>query len=322
MKAKAAIGIDIGGTTIDAVVVGRSKRVLWHERVQTEAEQGYNAVKDKVLELIKRAQEAANINGIGIGIPGPVDPTSGRVSEVVNLGWAAVDLSKDLKKATGYDVLFMNDASAATYGEHVSGALKGIDRGVLITLGTGVGGGVILGGKLYEGQHGLAMEIGHMTISDTGMYRCACGRNGCFETLTSATALVADAHNRLTAQGSSGWLAARVPFDAKVIMDGAESGDPFCENVVHDWLQRLAVGVHNLRMLYDPEVIVFGGGLSGAGDYWLPLLEEIVLHHANFKAISLPRLKKAQLGNLAGACGAGFKAFSTFSKNEEAKNTF
>lgn len=315
MKAKAAIGIDIGGTTIDAVVVGRSKKVLWLERVQTEAEQGYNAVKGKVLELIQSAREHADITGIGIGIPGPVDPISGKVSEVVNLGWASVDFAKDLKKATGFDVLFMNDASAATYGEHVSGALKGVDRGVLITLGTGVGGGVILGGKLYEGQYGLAMEIGHMTISDKGMYRCACGRNGCFETLTSATALVADAHNRLAAQGSSGWLAARVPFDAKIILDGAQSGDPFCETVVHDWLQRLAVGVHNLRMLYDPEVIAFGGGLSGAADYWLPLLEDMVIHHANFKALPQPRLETAHLGNLAGACGAGFKAYSKFVKN-------
>jgi len=110
-----------------------------------------------------------------------------------------------------------------------------------------------------------------------------------------------------------------VPFDAKIIMDGAQSGDPFCENVVHDWLQRLAVGVHNLRMLYDPEVIVFGGGLSGAGDYWLPLLEAMVLHHANFKGISQPRLVKAHLGNLAGACGAGFRAYSLFAKSEEVK---
>jgi glucokinase len=317
MKAKAAIGIDIGGTTMDAVVVGRSKRVLWHERVQTEAEQGYSAVKGKILELIQSAREHGDITGVGIGVPGPVDPISGKVSEVVNLGWTSVDLAKDLKKAAGFNVLFMNDASAATYGEHVAGALKGVDRGILITLGTGVGGGVILGGKLYEGQNGLAMEIGHMTVSDKGMYRCACGRSGCFETLTSATALVADAHNRLAAQGSSGWLDARVPFDAKIILDGAQSGDSFCETVVHDWLQRLAVGVHNLRMLYDPEVIVFGGGLSGAGDYWLPLLEDMAVHHANFKALSQPRLEIAQLGNLAGACGAGYKAYRTFAKTAE-----
>lgn len=312
MKVKAAIGIDIGGTTIDAVVVGRSKNVIWHKQIETEADQGYEAVKAKVLDLIDHAKAHADITGIGIGIPGPVEPASGKVSEVVNLGWTSVDFAKDLTKATGFEILFMNDASAAAYGEHLAGALKGIDRGVLVTLGTGVGGGVILNGKLYEGQYGLAMEIGHMTISDKGLYRCACGRNGCFETLTSATALVADAHNRLAAQGGSSWLDARVPFDAKIIMDGAQSEDPFCESVIHDWLLRLAVGVHNLRMLYDPEVIVFGGGLSGAGDYWLPLLEDIAVHHANFKTLPQPRLQKAQLGDLAGACGAGFKAFSTF----------
>ncbi|SCZ77693.1 ROK family protein [Acidaminobacter hydrogenoformans] len=314
MTTKAAIGIDIGGTTIDAVVVGRSKKVLWHEQVDTESELGYEAVLVKLTGLIERARSRADIIGVGLGVPGPVDPISGQVSEVVNLGWTSVSLKRDLKKVTGLEALFMNDASAAAYGEHVAGALRGVDRGVLITLGTGVGGGVIVNGKLYEGQNGLAMEIGHMTISDQGLYRCACGRNGCFETLTSATALVADAHNRLTVQGSSGWLDARVPFDAKIIMDGAESGDPFCEGVVHDWIQRLAIGVHNLRMLYDPEVIVFSGGLSGAGSYWLPRLEDVFLHQANFKSMPRPKLMTAQLGALAGSCGAGFKAFGQFGK--------
>lgn len=317
MTTKAAIGIDIGGTTIDAVAVGRSKKILWHEQVNTESEQGYEAVLEKITGLIQRAGSQVELIGMGVGVPGPVEPLSGQVSEVVNLGWSFNGLKRDLNKTSGLDVMFMNDASAAAYGEHVAGALRGIQRGVLITLGTGVGGGVIINGKLYEGEYGLAMEIGHMTISDQGLYRCACGRNGCFETLTSATALVADAHNRLADQGSSSWLDARVPFDAKIIMDGAESGDPFCETVVHDWIHRLSAGIHNLRMLYDPEVIVFSGGLSGAGDFWLPRLEEVFMHQTNFKALPRPKLMIAQLGALAGACGAGFKAFTQFGKMEK-----
>lgn len=301
---KAAIGIDLGGTTMDAVVVGGNGNLLWHEKMPTNREGGYFEVLERIAELIKRGRTGIEVTGVGIGVPGPVDSVSGRFTECVNLDWGSVDLAMDLKHKTGLEIVLMNDASAAAYGEYSSGALKGLENAVLMTLGTGVGGGVILRGKIYEGRRGLAMEVGHMTLGEKGFYRCSCGRNGCVETLASATALVANAHNLLSALGPSTWLDARTPFDAKIIMDGARSEDPFCEKVVHEWIQVMALTVHNLRMLFDPEVIAFGGGLSNSGDFWLPLLKMAVRHSENFKGIPLPDLVLAQLGERAGAVGA------------------
>lgn len=311
---KAALGIDLGGTTIDAVLVGRSKKILWHEQLKTEDSQGYAGFLTTMEGLVRRARERAEIVGLGIGVPGPVAPGSLTLSQAVNLGWDTGTFAEDLRGISGTSLIMLNDGAAAAFGEHTAGALRGVSSGILLTLGTGVGGGVLLRGSLYEGERGLAMEVGHMTVAEDGFYRCGCGRRGCFETLASAGAIVADAHNRLTATGPDHWLDARIPFDARIIMDGAQTGDPLCEAVVHDWIQRLATGVHNLRMLYDPEIIAFGGGLSNAWSYWGPRLSEAVLRQTNFQSLSLPRLEKAVLGSQAGAFGAAWKAFQVLGK--------
>lgn len=303
---KRTMGIDLGGTSIGAVIVQEDGLVIWESDRRTLRDKDYNAVVERIASFVSEGQREGELSGIGIGVPGPVDQRTGRVYECVNLGWDEVDLAKDLTTLTGISVKVMNDASVAAYGEFVAGALQGVDEGLMLTLGTGVGGGAIVHGKLFEGRHGLGMEVGHLKIGE-GNYRCSCGRTGCFETYTSATALVREAHARLAESGPTSWLDARKSFNAKVIFDGAQSGDAFCEDLINRWIHYLAIGVLDLRMIFDPEVIAFSGGLSNAGQFWLPKLEHAVIQMANFKRIPLPELVLAKLGERAGAIGAAHR---------------
>jgi glucokinase len=310
---KTTIGVDLGGTTIGAVLISETGETLWEKNIQTRREEGYEAVVARITGLIEVAKAFGTLAGIGVGVPGPVDRVTGRVYECVNLSWGEVDLAGDLSCVTGIPSMLMNDASAAAYGEFAAGSLRGVMDGLMLTLGTGVGGGAIIGGHLFEGRHGLGMEVGHMVVGE-GDYRCSCGRMGCFETYTSASGLIMNAHAQLAEHGPSTWLDARLSIDGRVIMDGAQSGDSFCEAVVNRWIHYLAIGVLDLRMVFDPEVIAFGGGLSNAGAFWLPKLEQVITHSANFRNIPLPKLVLAELGEKAGAIGAAHRVMEVISE--------
>ena len=186
---KTYIGIDLGGTNIKGALVNEQGEIIRQSACPTHAEQGVEAVTATIADMIRDLAKGEDITGVGLGCPGIVDDASGTVVYACNLGWINYDVRSALKKLTGFSVRLVNDANAAALAEVVAGAAKGAESAVVVTLGTGVGGGVVIGGRLLTGYTGAASELGHMTIVADGV-PCACGRKGCFEAYASATALI------------------------------------------------------------------------------------------------------------------------------------
>ena len=306
------IGIDLGGTGIKAGVVDEQGNILYKDSCPTGVERGYEAVIHDMAQMAftvarKTSHEMSEIKAIGIGLPGIMDQRTGRVPFCTNLAWHDVPLIDEMAKYTDRPVFADNDATVAGLAESVAGVSAGCESSVFVTLGTGVGGGVVLGGKVFSGSHGVATEIGH-TVTVDGGELCTCGKRGCWERYASATALIREGC-RLCERKPDTKLMKVVNGDLKMIgarnvIDLARAGDPDCMVLFDNYIHHLCVGLVNLINLYDPEVIVLGGGVSKAGEFLLNAVRAKLPGMVFFKTMPYARIALAKLTNDAGIIGA------------------
>ena len=305
------IGIDLGGTNIGIGII-HNDNLIFKDSRSTNKESGYEGVVkniyDSIEEILKKNNiKRSDIEGVGIGIPGIIDPKTNMVVEVVNMGWENVDLKNDLEKLIGIPVFLGNDATVAGVAEYELGALKGCENGVLITLGTGIGAGIILNGKVFEGAHGIGAEFGHMIVGEN-FYDCNCGRNGCFETFASSTAII-NYTKKLINEGKKTKILDMVNndvdrIDGKVIFQAAREEDKVAIEVVDRMTDYLAKGIVNIMSILDPEIFVLGGGLSAAGDYLLEQVKKKVKKERYYKGIKAGEICISTIGNDGGILGA------------------
>ena len=306
------LGIDLGGINIAAAVVTEEGEILARGKVSTPRS-GAEAVAAAMAEAARQAVENAhlsmeNIESVGIGSPGTIDPENGIVEYWSNLDFHHVPLVSMVSERLGRPVLIENDANAAALGEYAAGAGKGSKSMIAITLGTGVGGGAVLDGKLYTGFNYAGLEVGHIVIEYNGRL-CTCGRRGCFETYASATAIIKRARERM--EGNRESLLWKLcdgnpdKVEARTVFDAAGQNDLLARELVEEYESYLACGVTNLINTFQPEIFCVGGGVAGAGETLLAPVREILdredyARHNQRRT----RLMLAQLGNDAGIIGA------------------
>ncbi len=307
------IGIDLGGTNIAAGVVAGDHEILCRSSVPTGLPRSPRSLADAIRDLTMGMLEEnhiafSRIEGLGIGIPGSVNKITGMVEYANNLGFDQVPFVSMLQERFACPVTAENDARAAAWAEYLAGAGAGCRSMIAMTLGTGVGGGIILDGKIWDGCNSAAGEIGHMVVERDGRL-CTCGRRGCLEAYASATALVRSAREAARENRDSmlvklcgGELSG---LDGRMVFAAAEAKDPAAAAVMDTFIRYLAEGAANLINILQPELLCIGGGLSGAGDLLLLPLKEAVrpmIYSKNSKVNT--RITLARLGNDAGIIGA------------------
>ena len=301
-------GIDIGGTTVKMGLFGEdgTLKEKWEIKTRTE-ENGKNILPD-IAQAVNDHSKAngfdkEDVIGLGVGVPGAVLEFS-KVNECVNLGWGSVDVAGELSKLTGCKVKATNDANAAALGEIWMGAAADYNSAVMITLGTGVGGGIIVDGKIIDGSRGYGGEIGHMTVDPFDDRVCNCGKTGCLELYASATGIVYETKKALKDFKEATSLRDLDEVTAKDIFDAAKEGDVFSLDLVDYEAEYLAMGIANILNIINPETIVLGGGVALAGDILLNPLRKKLEKYA--LPVTLEDLKIVQgiLGNEAGIKGA------------------
>lgn len=306
------VGVDLGGTNIAVGLVDENSILKYHKSTPTRAERGSKEVIKDIIKLINEAIRYYGLNketvkAIGIGVPGIAEPNSGEVIYCVNLGWNNVPLKQDLEKELNIPVFVDNDATVAGLAEYKIGAMRNCESGVFITLGTGVGGGIVINGKVRSGFNGVGSEIGHMIVGEN-FYPCNCGRNGCLETFTSSTALI-NYTIKLISEGNETSIVNKAKgslqdINGKIIFEAAKEGDYVANKAVDRLVKYLAIGITNIINIIDPEIIALGGGLSGAGDFLLAKVREEVERVRYMKMIPIGKIVLATLGNEAGIIGA------------------
>ena len=308
---KTYIGIDLGGTNIKGALVNEQGEIIRQSTCPTHAEQGVEAVTATIADMIRDLAKGEDIAGVGLGCPGIVDDASGTVVYACNLGWINYDVRSALKKLTGFSVRLVNDANAAALAEVVAGAAKGAESAVMVTLGTGVGGGVVIGGRLLTGYTGAASELGHMTIVVDGE-PCACGRKGCFEAYASATALIRMTREAMAKHSESVMhkIATEQGVDGRTAFTAQQMGDAAGDEVVKEYIRYLSIGIANIVNIFFPEVVALSGGVANQGENLLAPLRREVSQQEYGAAYTAkhPRLVCCTLGNTAGMIGAAMFA--------------
>lgn len=303
---KYCFGIDIGGTTVKCGFFNTDGEVLdkWEIKTRTE-DNGVNivpdvadAIKDKIAEKGIALDEIA---GVGVGVPGPVDE-EGNVPVAVNLHWGFVPLSKELSELTGLPVKVGNDANVAALGEMWKGGGVGYHNVVMVTLGTGVGGGIIINGQIVTGSNGAGGEIGHIHVDDSIEETCNCGNRGCLEQVASATGIVYLAKKKLAASDAPSALRDG-EVSAKTVFDAVKAGDVLAQEVAEEFGRYLGFACANIAGVIDPQVFVIGGGVSKAGSVLFDYITKYYRKYV-FSACRNAKFALAELGNDAGIFGA------------------
>mgnify|MGYP002517208000 FL=1 len=298
------VGVDVGGTSIKMGMFSHTGELLEKWEIPTRVDEDEET--DRILPDIaasieeKRAEKNGNIVGIGLGIPGPVTD-DGTVLKCANIHWPVFNVKEKLFDLTGVaNIRVGNDANVAALGEMWKGGGRGFDSIVMVTLGTGVGGGVILGGKILTGAKGAAGEIGHMTVEYDEEEMCNCGTKGCLEQYASATGIVRLAKKQMTATSS---LAKIDNLTAKDVFDEAKAGDAYALQIVDQFAHYLGVALGNVAQIIDPEAFVIGGGVARAGSIITESIEKYYNDSVMF-ALRGKQFNLAELGNDAGIYGA------------------
>lgn len=306
------IGIDLGGTNLGLGVVDEENNIVFKDSIPTRKSLKYDEICDDIIELTEKAIGSLGMNitavkGMGIGVPGIVNPSDSMVVECVNLKWKNIYIKKYIEDKLNIPVYIGNDATVAGVAEFAVGAMKGYKSGVLLTLGTGIGAGIIIDGKVYDGAHGIGSEIGHVIVGEN-YFDCNCGRNGCLETFCSSTAIIKYAQ-KLLEEGNESSMEKEIQGDlskisGKIIFDAAKKGDKVANQVIDRMVKYLAIGIVNTVAILDPEVIVIGGGLSAAGEFLLkPIIKE-AKERVYFKGAPIGDIVLSKIGNDGGIIGA------------------
>ena len=301
---KYGFGIDLGGTTVKIAYFDELGTMLDKWEIPTVTADGGKQILPDIAASIRAYLDAHQINetailGLGIGVPGPVD-AKGVVNKCINLGWGVFNIAEELTKLTGFPVKAGNDANVAALGEYWKGGGQGCENMVFVTLGTGVGGGIVIGGRLLHGSHGSGAEIGHMVLNPKETATCGCGKHGCVEQYGSATGIV-----RLAG------LHGMQNVTCKDIFDAGKAGDKVALEVLDEYYDYMGQFLGSLCSAVDPEVVVLGGGVSKAGKVLLEGIEP-AFHKYVFHAASAVKFELASLGNDAGAYGAFKLAVDAF----------
>ena len=317
------VGLDVGGTTMKAGVVEDGGVPRSSVSLPTEASRGQEFGLDRMCETIRQAIASAgltlgDIAAIGVATPGLMDIPAGIILDPMNLKpWKNVPVKDHVARVFGKPTAFQNDANAAALGEFWAGAGRNVESMVLFTLGTGVGGGIVIGGKVVEGRHSHGGELGHMKIEMTNPRLCGCGRFGCLEAYAGAMAIVKRTHEALNEDAGKSSLHAVLrsagELTARDVFAAAASGDGLAGRLIEETAYYLAIGAMNTMHIIDPDMVVFGGGMTAAGEGFLARIR----HHVHELAFAVPaantEIRYAQLGTDAGfigaaACGRGLVA--------------
>ena len=299
-------GVDIGGTTVKLGLFCTDGTLLDKWEIPTRTEDDGSHILPDVAEAIKgkiaeKAIDPSDVQGVGVGVPGPVTP-EGIVRKCVNLGWGVFNVEDTLSELTGYPVKAGNDANVAALGEMWQGAGKGSDNIVMVTLGTGVGGGVIIDGHIVAGATGAGGEIGHIPVNAEETETCGCGKTGCLEQYASATGVVRLTKRALAASDQPSSLRAIAEVTAKDTFDAAKAGDALALGVLEQFGEILGRGLAAIACVINPEVFVIGGGVSKAGTIITDTVAKYYVPNA-FHACREAQFKLAELGNDAGMYG-------------------
>jgi len=311
------LAVDVGGTKIVAAIISDRGQVVAREYQPTLADEGPQAVTNQLLLAIDRLLEHENIDpsqlgSISVAAAGAIDSDRGLVTLSPNLpGWCDVPLRDIVASRYRARTFLINDASAAALGEHRLGAGRGVDNLVYLTVSTGIGGGIIIGGQLYLGASGSAGELGHMTIDANGP-RCSCGNVGCLEVLASGTAIAREALKRLRDGASSALteiVAGKIEnITAQEVSLAAQGGDALALKIISQAATYLGVGLVNIVNIFNPEMIIIGGGVAKMGELLLSPARQVVTERAFSLSARAVRIVPAQLGDDAGVLGAAIFA--------------
>ena len=305
-------GIDVGGTGIQVGVVDETGHIIAKSSMVTEVGVPY---QEQIAGMARCVQEAMNkaglpmseLKSVGAGVPGLADQKTGMVAYCPNIHWSNVPFRAEFQKHIDKPVFIDNDATVAGLAESVAGVSAGSDSSVFLTLGTGVGGGIVINGKVWNGAHGVGSELGHMTLVVDGV-PCTCGNDGCVERYCSATALIRMAKQSCLAYPESMimTLADNDPekISAKTVIDAAKAGDPTAKRIFDRYAKYLAITINNVTAFMDPEMIVLGGGVSRAGEFLLDAVVNQLPRYLMYKTLPSPKICLAKLGNEAGIIGA------------------
>lgn len=311
------LGIDLGGTNIVAGVVDDNYNIVAKSSCKTSVPRPESEICDSMTEVALKAIEKAkltldDIESVGIGVPGAVNPKTGIIEYSANLFFHNWEVVSMMEARLNKKILIENDANAAALGEYLAGSAKGAKNAVAITLGTGVGGGIIINGKIYSGSNFAGAELGHMVIVKDGK-ECACGRRGCWETYASATGLINLTKQKILEEkpdysymlklcgGDINKVSGKTPFDAM------RDGDPTAKAVVEEYVSYLACGLVNIINIFQPDVLCIGGGVSNASDIFMGPLRTIVERERYTKYNDKQTvICTCSLGNDAGIIGAAY----------------
>lgn len=304
-----ALGIDIGGTNLVAAVIDQQGTMLSKFTTPSRAAEGGEALMRRVIALARQTMQAYPVRAVGVGSAGQINPETGACTFAnENLpGWTGMPIRARLEEALGLPVIVDNDANAAALGECRFGAGRGARDLICLTIGTGIGGGIIVDGKLLHGARGSAGEVGHIIV-ETGGAHCPCGMQGCLEAYASATAIVRRTREALASSHPATALHQVEPLTSHAIFTAAANGDPLAEAIVERTAKYLAVGLAGMINLTDPDLVLLGGGVSLAGQPFLERIDRYLQSWAMTRGRA--RLGLCALGDNAGVIGAGALAYS------------
>lgn len=306
------IGIDVGGTGVQVGAVDKHGHILAKDSFPTGVGRPYQEMIRDMADCTRSAVAKAglsveDIQSIGVGIPGLADAKTGNVIFCTNLGWRDIPLRDEFQRHLDKSVYIDNDATVAGLAESVAGVSAGTDSSVFITLGTGVGGGIVIHGKVWSGFHGVGSEIGHMILELDGE-PCTCGNRGCLERYCSATAIIRMARELVAIHPDSMILSLAQgdpeKISAKIVFDAAREEDPIGKKVFRRYVSYLSQAIASIMQFLDPEIIVLGGGVSKAGAFLLDAVRQEVPKYLLFKGMPYARIELARLGADAGIIGA------------------
>ncbi|WP_077601318.1 ROK family glucokinase [Oceanobacillus sojae] len=313
-------GVDIGGTSVKIGFITKKGIIQEKWEIPTDlTNDGVNIISDIWKSIESKLQalslDHSSIKGIGVGAPGFVDAHAGIITEAVNIGWKDMHLAEELEKLAGVPVYAENDANIAVLGENWVGAGNQSRNLIAITLGTGVGGGIIANGSILNGVNGMAGEIGHIEVMENG-YPCNCGKKGCLETIASATGIVRQAMEKIHTNPES--LLAKLfkaegHVSAQNVFELAKQGDQASKEIIEYTTDVLGKAMANMSMIINPSNILIGGGVSNAGDYLIDALTKAFRKHALPKVSEVCTIKTCQLGNDAGIIGGAYLVYENYS---------
>jgi glucokinase len=303
------IGIDLGGMSIKGGLINDEGKIIEKESLPTGAWRKSDLIILDIARVINKLKLKAKekIDIVGVGVPGAISHNNSFLEKCVNINLEQINLKERLEELIGLEVFIDNDANVAAIAEYAIGSLKNYKSAMLITLGTGVGGGIIIDGNVIRGSHGAGAEIGHMVVGEN-FYDCNCGRNGCLETFSSATGIGKYVEKLLSETDENSILRNYEKITTKNIFDASKVGDKLAQKAVNRFIKYLAIGIVNFVNILDPEAIAIGGGVSHAGQYLIDLLNVEIRKSLYSKDIPIAKLILAELQNDAGIVGAALMA--------------